>query len=156
MFRKFTGIAILLLLSGCESTPEGRHPVAKTDVYVTLKGEPVEGANITFYALDKGNIPGFGLTDANGKATITTYDPGDGAIVGSNSAIVTKMKLDSKAQTGEVADQDSPDYDPLEPPSVAPPKNLLPKKYSLITTSGLKAEITKQALNEIRFELDDK
>ncbi|MCA9190840.1 MAG: hypothetical protein KDB03_03720 [Planctomycetales bacterium] len=146
-------IVAISLLVGCSSTPDGQRPVAKTEVTVNYKGKPVEGATITFVASDDKH-PAFGITDANGKAWITTYTPGDGAIVTAHMVSITKMQLDPKGNR-EVKDQEDPEYDPTAPPNMAPPKNMLPNKYQLVTTSGLKAEIKQIDKNEVTFDLDD-
>lgn len=149
-------LAILLGLSGCDSAAEGRRPTVPVEVMVTYNGEPIENATVTFVATDD-STPAFGRTDADGKTSITTFNPGDGAVIAGHMVTVTKMELDPKAKLAEenVVDMDDPAYDPSDPPSVAPPRNLLPQKYALPANSGLTAEVKKGEKNEFRFELTD-
>jgi hypothetical protein len=153
--NKFTILLMFLAstLLGCGEESTGR-PTAPTTISVTYKGKPVAGANITLMATDD-RTPGFGLTDEKGEAQITTYSPGDGAIVTSHQISVTKMLLDKKLTDVPQISQDDPSYDPRDPPSVAPPKNLLPQKYSLPTTSGLTCTIEAGKLNKVDLKLTD-
>jgi len=58
--------AVLLLAAGCGGGPE-RHPVGGT---VTLDGDPLPEANVTFIAEKEGGPWGAGRTDAQGNYTI--------------------------------------------------------------------------------------
>lgn len=148
---------LLLLLSiltsgGCSNSGDGR-PMAPTEVIVTYKGSPVEGADVTFVTVDD-NTPAFGLTGKDGVAKMTTYQPGDGAIVTEHNISVKKMFLDKKLTDVPQISQEDPDYDPRDPPSVQPPKNQLPQKYALPTTSGLKWTIEAGKVNKVELKLE--
>lgn len=139
-----------LLVCGCDSVPEGQMPTAPVEVTVLYKGQPVEEAVVTF-AGPEGTPPAFGRTDANGKAQMATYATGDGATLGTHSVSVVKQEF---ANVKEEVSQDSPDYAPSPGASPVPVvKDLLPKKFSLPTTSGLTAEVVKGE-NKLTFDLD--
>lgn len=61
-----TLLAAVLLTAGCGGGPE-RHPVRGT---VTLDGDPLPEANVTFIAEKQGGPWGIGRTDAQGNYTI--------------------------------------------------------------------------------------
>ena len=145
-------VALLALAaSGCDATPEGQVPTAPVEVTVTYKNQPVEEAVITF-ANSVGNPPAFGRTDKNGVAQMSTYKTNDGATLGTHMVSVVKQEFDNAK---EDAPQDSPDYTPTPGASPLPVvKDLLPKKYSLPTTSGLTAEV-KKGENGLALELVD-
>jgi hypothetical protein len=151
LLRALTVGGFLALVSGCDSTPEGRQPVANVEVTVTYKGKPVENAVVT-YTSPAGPPPAFGKTDANGKSSLSTYEAGDGAVLGSHVVTIVKQEFDN---VKEDAPQDSPEYKPSPGASPIPVvKNLLPRKYMLPGTSGLTATVEK-GKNEHRFELVD-
>jgi hypothetical protein len=149
--RRLFGILAVLIFVGCNSD-NGQHPTSKTTVVIKYKGKPVEGATVIFNNALK---PAFGITDSAGAATMTTYQTGDGAVIAQHGVSITKMKLDPKLTVGEEIDQEDPRYDPLEKPSVAPPKSLLPNKYTLPATSGIQADVIKGDKNNFEYDLTD-
>ncbi len=150
--QPFASAAILLaLIIGCGPT-EPRDPTAKVNVTVTYKGAPVEGALVTFTILQT-PPPAYGTTDAQGKASLTTYVAGDGAIIGNHSVMVMKQEFDN---TPVAADQETEAYDPTQGSPVPKVKDLIPKKYGSSITSDLKAEVVAGKVNEFTFDLQDK
>ncbi|MGN6136238.1 MAG: hypothetical protein ACTHOU_17265 [Aureliella sp.] len=142
----------VLAVCGCESVPEGQLPVAPVEVTVNYKGQPVEEAVVTF-ASSEGKPPAFGRTDAQGIARMTTYKTEDGAVLGTHSVSVVKQEFDGVIK--EEASQDSEDYNPSPGASPLPKvKDLLPKKYSLPTTSGLTVDV-KSGENKVTLDLVD-
>ncbi|MFO1065158.1 MAG: hypothetical protein U0892_14940 [Pirellulales bacterium] len=150
MSRMVACSVVLLALCGCGGVPEGQVETAKVTVTVTYKGQPVEGATVTFVPNNQPNPPSNGKSDAQGKAVLATYAPADGAILGAHKVMIAKME----AATTTVVSQDDPAYDPNAPAAPAP-KSLLPKKYNNFNTSGLTAEVTKGKENTFTFELKD-
>lgn len=143
-----------ILIAGCDSSDPNQLPTEKVSATVTYKGNPVEGATVSFMLPPSGGSnsgpPAFGVTDATGVAKLTTYKDGDGAILGKHMVLISKDEFQG---TVEVASQDSEDYSPgaTPPPKV---KALLPKKYSL-PTGGLSAEVVKGTPLEFTFDLKD-
>lgn len=101
---------------------------------LTLDGQPVEGATVMFVPAKGGLYAGgaaAGKTDGKGKYTLTTFKPGDGAVPGTYTVVITLNVTDER---GEV-------------------KSLLPKRYADPRTSGLTVEVAKQGPNEFYFDL---
>lgn len=82
---------------------------------------------------------GVGRTDAEGRFTLSSYGPGDGAVLGKHVVTVQVMPLDAipglEAQTAGVTP--------------------IPKKYTDPSTSPLTAEVKPGEDNEIKLELQD-
>ena len=81
-----TAVSALLVL-GCAKANSGRIPVYPTSGKLTLKGQPVEGAEVAFYSstpelTGPGTVPPVGVTDASGVFHLRSYDPDDGAPAG--------------------------------------------------------------------------
>lgn len=88
-------VVALLLVSavGCGGSG-GEHNVASAGGTVTLDGQPVPElvVNFTPQAAAGGGNPGksaTGRTDANGKFTLSTYEMGDGAVIGNHQVVVS-------------------------------------------------------------------
>ncbi len=99
-------------LAGCGSS----YDVGKVSGTVTLDGEPLAGAVVTF-SPTKGGAPSFGRTDASGKYTLQYTRDTAGAEIGEHSVSV------STHTSGD------PDADPPLPAS--PEK--VPTKYNVDT-----------------------
>lgn len=151
-----------LLLAGCGKKKNTKQPdTAKVTGTVTYKGEPVEGATVTFLPAEskdmmskgKGNAA-YAITNKDGKFTLKTFSPDDGAVPGKYIVTVTKFE---KKPVESVPDTDSADYKPPgendAPPK--PPKNELPAKYADIKTSDLNAEVHADTENQFDFNLKD-
>lgn len=153
------GFAILALLGcGGADAPE-RAATVKVTGSVTYKNEPVSGATVAFVPeTEPGQLASkqgaFGMTDASGNFTLKAYGDQEGAIPGKYKITVVKKEI--VANPGEV-DQDDPNYVPPEEQKTqpAPPKDLLPKKYSKPETTDLKAEIVEGDNPPITLELKD-
>jgi hypothetical protein len=138
-------------LAGCGGSapvPKGP-PVYKAGGTVTLKGQPVEGATVTFLSTD-GKLGSYATTDAAGKFALTTHSAGDGAPAGDYMVAVTKMEAPKGGQGSG-----SPETGDYRPPAEnqPPPKNLLPAKYASPSPTGLKATITADGPNDFPLEL---
>lgn len=80
---------ISLILVGCGGGSD-RPSLAPASGIVTLNGEPVEGASLTFIPT-AGGRPGSAITDAQGRYTIKTYQDAPGAIIGEHKVAVIKI-----------------------------------------------------------------
>jgi hypothetical protein len=151
--RSLVGLLLVfVLLSGCgPGRPPGARPTKKVTAVVLYKGAPMEGATVTFVDQSQNEKPANanGITDAQGKAKLKTYVDGDGAVIGSHKVIISKMT----AEGGQNVDVDDPKYNPNAPPPTV--KYLLPQKYSVITSSGLTAEVSESGPSEFTFDLKD-
>lgn len=132
-----------LLLPGCGGR-EIAGEVAPVSGTVTYKGNPVADAAVVFYPVGGGKVA-TGKTDDQGKYTLTTYDSGDGALVGEHS--VTVVVQPSVTET----EIDSPD-------AYAVPEagggSSIPAKYASKESSGLTKTVASGD-NDIPIELTD-
>lgn len=143
-----------LVAAGCGSEGRtGSDPVFPVSGVVTYKGQPVAGADVTFFNAQK-NRSAFGRTNAKGEYKLTTFNANDGAVEGQHA--VTVMKFEAASGTAFEAGIESPEYVPpglgqsTEP---KPPKSELPEKYAEMATSDLTATVKSDGPNEINLEL---
>ena len=157
--RTLALITTIAVLSGCgPSNP----PTAKVTGTVTLDGNPVEGAVITFMPDDGENKPAIATSLADGNYSLTTFKTGDGAMLGSYKIKVFKYTLPDGGMSpyGNPAEEveEAPAKDPADmtieeqlaameqgyTAQDAKPqgkeevaKNQLPEKFANHTNSGL-------------------
>ena len=105
---------------------------------VTFKGAPLATGEIQFLPQNGRSAAG---TITDGSYELTTYEPGDGAIAGGHTVVISAM--------------DYGEFDPNAPKEPPPPKSLIPQKYGAPNTSGLSAEVKAGEENVIDFELKD-
>ena len=132
-------------------------PTYKSSGIVTLDGTPVEQASISFYPLD-GQKPANATTDANGAFEVTSFNAGDGAMLGSFGVTIEKFPVvEIETTPGGTPYDESMNTD--EGPSAdseKDPVNELPEKYSDHEKSGLSATVTADGENVFKFELTSK
>lgn len=75
----------LLIVAGCDSGRPRPQPVSGM---VTLKGQPIEGAQVMLFP--EGGRTATGLTDAAGKYALTTFEANDGALPGDHRVTIIK------------------------------------------------------------------
>jgi len=132
-----------ILLAGCSGGGRGTASVSGAVLY---KGQPVDGAAVTFLPKDgtAESKSASGRTDTRGNFTLTTYFGPDeqpaGAMPGEYSVTVTKI------------DEPAGAYDPLKDP---PLKNYVPEKYSTPQKSPLTATVASGKSNRFEFKLED-
>ena len=93
--------------------------------------------------LSKDSRPAMGVTDAEGRFTLGTNKPGDGAVAGSHKVAVTWVGPPST----------NPNEGMTEFTSPPPPKVKLDPKYSDPETSGLVLEVPESGSAELKVEL---
>jgi hypothetical protein len=86
---------VSLALAGCGGVEQ--FPMAKTTGRVLCEGKPVAKAIVYFEPKRTGDSgltgqQGFGLTDDDGKFTISTYGTNDGAVIGKHMVRVGKSE----------------------------------------------------------------
>ena len=132
--------AILTMLAGgCGEKSEfpATEPVSGK---VTYKGQPVTKGTITFQS-DAGQTA-TGMIGPDGTYTLSTFGEKDGAIPGHHKVMV-------------IANDADPTLMPGSSPGYKTPKDLVPKKYSELNTSGLEADVAK-GKGVIDFDLKEK
>lgn len=141
----------LIVLVGCSDDGFGRrYPVSGK---VTVNGAPLAQGRISFEPPPgtEGRVASGEIRD--GSYSLTTHSPDDGALPGSYLVTVVAKQLDNsnvvKNAGGGAGRQD----DVYKAEKAA--KRLVPAKYELAQTSGLKAEVGAKT-NSIDFDLTDK
>ena len=130
-----------------------RYPV---EGVVTLDGEPVKGASITFMPRGKGR-PGIGETDADGRFALREAGMHDGVPPGDYDVLVM-LALWSKAKTTKIPtgppDENGKPTDLVEVVEVPPyvTKWIVPERYSQRESSGLSASV-KASARDLAFAL---
>lgn len=84
--RFITGVVTLLLCTGCGGG--GEFETIPVSGQLTCNGQPVEGILVQLTPTAEGTTPGKpanGVTDAEGRFVMTTYEFGDGAVVGKHT-----------------------------------------------------------------------
>jgi hypothetical protein len=136
-----------LLMAGCgQSSGIGTAPVSGK---VTYKGQPVEGATISFIP-DASARPATAISASGGSYRLTTLDS-PGAMPGQYTVVVRKTEIagdPAKAVTMEEALK----LNNRPPPQ---PKELLPAKYGDAAKSPLKVEVKAGARNVFDLQLVD-
>jgi hypothetical protein len=144
-------VGCAVVSGGCSTKRQDRWTKARPATHrvtgvVTYQGKPVEAAKVVFrtkLAETNREYAAFGYTDSSGRYTLQTFDPGDGAVAGSQQVTVEKL-------TWSQPKADSPGVDPLKPVSTSH----LPDRYASAATSGFTAEVTAKGPNTFNFVLE--
>jgi hypothetical protein len=104
-----------LFWAGCG---DGRPKRISVSGRVLIDGKPLETGVVR--AFPKGNRAASGIIGSDGRFTLTTFDPGDGCVLGKHPVTVAACKNLSQTATQWLA----------------------PKKYSSTATSGLTIDVT--------------
>ena len=144
---------IFLVISciGCS----GDSRVAVVRGTVTLDGEPVPEASLTFMPKDGGR-PAFGITDANGAFTLTTFGENDGAIPGMHSVTITAVEENVSDKTEELAEEYGSLSEVMQPRRRPKQTWRVPERYSESKTSELSFEVKRGEKNVASFSLSTK
>jgi hypothetical protein len=156
----FAGSFVFALV-GC-STPDSKY--TKIEGTITHKGEPIEGASVTFISLDSSGESASGTTNASGQYTVTStgaVSGGIGVLPGEYQVIVSKRQFGPPDPDEVAYNEGRIDYDEYtkrmnnkDSSRVTPPKELF-KKYAAQTTTDLKATVTTGKNDPFNFDLTD-
>ncbi|MCX7427155.1 MAG: hypothetical protein NTW96_16205 [Planctomycetia bacterium] len=125
---------------GCGPDRPKMTPVTGT---VTLSGKPLEGVAVMF--VSKGGRPAHGTTDASGRFTLGTFEASDGALVGENTVVFSKVvPVHPGASAGEPANAHSP---------AAATRETLPPVCTSIMDSPFVATVAAGEENDFTFDL---
>lgn len=158
------GVVAMVAFVGCGGgVDSGAVPVSGV---VTLDGSPLEGATVTFAPASAGGKAASGVTDATGKYQLTTLNPNDGALPGSYNVGVTKLEgggqdVDLSGLSEEEATAKAMEMHykgggadaAVSKQGAKAAKNLIPQKYSMPKSSGLKADVPDSGSSELNFDL---
>lgn len=148
MTRLTSAVCLLgcVCLAGCG---DGRPSLVNATGTVTLDGEPVEGAIVSFKpVVEEGAAyqrPSNGVTDSAGQFVMMTYEKGDGLPEGKYQVGIQKREVVGelpKNYNDETPDQFSVRY-----------RWVTPRQYADPASSGLTAEVTSSGIEPPVFEL---
>jgi len=164
MNKIITGLCAMIVsfvFVGCGSN---QIPTVPVDITIKYNGKEVEEALVTLAPKTRNGDErtGTGMTDANGKANITTPGGGKGAMPGEYKVIVMKTPLIGQGGGG---DQTTPTYSSYEEAVAASErtrsmpkidaKHQLPVKYAAEQTTDLEIVVKKGEKNIWTLELKD-
>jgi len=161
-FIILSSLVVLVVTAGCGSDSIPVQPVTGT---VTYKGEPLEGANITFIPADGSGRGASALTEPNGTFSLSTpAATKDGAMVGEYNVFVEKSITVVSATGREyIPPQRESNLQPWDPGYdrsiesdnvVTHPRSVIPEKYNNQQMPLLTATVQK-GKNVFDFNLED-
>ncbi len=162
--RVFFSLLILCLavavITGCKKASGSRPGLVKASGTVSYKGAPIEGAILEFYPAEDApaNSNAAGRTDEKGVFNLMTDKPGDGVLPGKYKVVVKKTDITVASKPAASSSKGSGDKKEDEMTSdkkKAPPKNLLPEKYSVRTKTPLEIEIPAKGASDLKINLED-
>ena len=145
---RFRPPCYLTLLGGCgDGLPERGKVTGK----VTFNGKPVPEGTVTFYP--ETGRSATGRIQPDGTYTLTTFDEGDGAIVGPHEVTIEAVRFAGAPQRQELRRGDRRGQGrKVVRPAAMNAQWLVPEKYAVRGQSGLTREV-KSGTNTIDFTL---
>jgi hypothetical protein len=142
--------AIAIALSGC-----GGPKLAPVHGRVTLHGKPVTTGKIRFYP--EAGRPALGVIAPDGTYTLTTFTPGDGALLGAHRITIYSTSVGSGSMTEPKSVEEElalakKGYPPGKWLVAGKVTWLVPEKYSRQETSPLTATVENKT-NELNFDI---
>ncbi|RUL87574.1 hypothetical protein [Tautonia sociabilis] len=139
-------------VSGCGGDPT-KPKLGRVSGSVTYNGAPVTKGVVTFVpsggAGAQTGQPATGEIGSDGSFRLTTFESGDGAVVGDHVVLVQSVEMDPSIEGGSMPIPDARGNLPIQPP-----KHLVPEKYSQTETSPLRFTV-KEGSNTFEIELTD-
>jgi hypothetical protein len=147
-------LSFLLLACGDDQFGRKRYPVSGS---VTYNGNAVEKGEVNFQNVDPDGSAATGIIE-NGRYSLTTFSPGDGAIPGKYRVSVTSKNVDMAAAEAELVKKGMPKGTAMPQEFSAKAqkdaKSNIPPKYSIPDTSGLEYTV-KEGYNTYDIKLTD-
>ena len=128
-------MSIAVCLAGCG---DSKMPLAKATGSVTMNGQPVRDAKVIFRP--EAGPAASGETDAQGHFVLSTYDPGDGAVIERHTVVVVPNTAGVALKPGQ----------PPAPP--APATATIPPRFQRPESSRLTADVRPSG-NDFSFDL---
>ncbi len=129
------------IITGCGSSQPATVSVSGR---ITYAGKPVSTGQIMFQP-EQGQ-PAMGEIDADGRYTLSTFKPGDGAVLGKHCVTIEAKRESGGSAPKSRREELSAGY---RPPVV---QRLVPEKYAYPETTTLTAEVTSDT-KTIDFDL---
>ena len=149
-------IAVAAAVSGCGNSD--RPPLGRVTGKVTYKGQPLEVGEVVFNPMlesaAKTGQPAIGTLGSGGYYRLTTFDDGDGALVGEHIVTVKSNEVirSQKPRKNDVEGIRTPGPDGKL--SYVSLKSRIPVKYGNPNKSGLRFTVKPES-NEFNIDLTD-
>jgi hypothetical protein len=148
------GVVVSLTLLGCGNSEDAALLKARPKTVlgsglVVLNHQPLANATVVLVPTGTGSSArsASAVTDAEGYFVLKTWPPTPGIVPGQYKVSILKMETPgSNPAAGSEAAHEAADR-------VAPPKSLIPKRYTDADQSGLTAEIPEEGTENLRFDL---
>jgi hypothetical protein len=159
MTHRFSACVLCLglLVAGCSGAPGDRPELAPVSGTVVYNNKPIEGAEVSFWA-EGAPRPAKGLTDAEGKFTLSMFDFNDGAVPGPNKVTVSKVEVAAAPAMDSTSTLDDPSalVNQMQQATKAkPPANEIPKKYNAQGSTPITETVTAGEDNTFVIQLTD-
>lgn len=115
-----------------------RPPTYEVNGVVLWDGKPEPQCLVAFESKSHSLIA-VGMTDADGRFTLKTFKPGDGAVAGENAV---RLEKTVKVEDGDVSQSRPPAWFVVTP-----------KKYASAASSGLTATVKSEGENAVTLEI---
>lgn len=148
----------LTLSGGCSRRAKYARPTVPAAVEVRLDGTPLKAATVTFAPREKGHAA-YARTGDDGKARLTTFTAGDGAVVDSYSVTVSCEEFTANPAANLPDPKEKEAHRAAVERAVASGvtpyvcREILPKRYTEHASSGLTADVAADGKNLFVFEL---
>lgn len=160
--RRMSGVvlcaALFVFLSSCPRGPDRDKvvPVSGTVTFLNAQGEKVSltGGRVAAirFTTGDGRPPAHVTIQENGHYELSTYDTGDGAVVG-----LHQVAIELRGPQIPLFTEPPPPGEPMPITSpedfFTPGEMLSPQKYADPATSGLTKEVTEKGPNVFDFEI---
>lgn len=147
----FSVLILLAAMTGCG----GDDRVGSVRGTVTLDGKPVGDAGVTFMP-KAGGRPAFGITAADGTYELTTFEIGDGALIGNHLITITAVDERVSSKTEALSEELGSLAEVVQPNTRPKQVWRVPERYSESDSSGLEFEVKRGEKNQADFSLKDK
>jgi hypothetical protein len=114
-------------ISGGCATEDPHPPTVPVEGKVTYEGKPLPKGTVTFQP--DGGRPAVGEIQPDGTYRLSTFGDKDGAIAGTHKVMIISNTGDSSKMPST--------------PGYVTPKDLIPKKFGDLRTSGLEVSVSK-------------
>jgi hypothetical protein len=145
----FAVVVGLSLVAGCS---RGGTPLGRVTGKVTLNGQPLEGAQLTFTAKDAPRAA-LGTTDAQGVYSLTTFAPNDGAPLGHHTVTITMPAKNAPDMSAGKPDAAYGAAMKQAAKGVQVRGKEIPAKYANPLTSNLSADVKSGNNADVNFDL---
>lgn len=145
-WRSITALMVLLtVLPGCQ---ESGVPLGRVSGVITVDGQPVEMATVSFYPENQGRAS-IGKTNEAGEYELSFSANRNGAIIGKHQVTVSTEFMAQESRTSTSYDDESG----RQPSSGGGRSEMLPLKFTSAKETVLVADVAA-GHNEIDFDLD--